>query len=67
MADGRITDKKVLESAGIIAEYCKQQRGCQNCLFRAYGADHWKCLIEAYDIRYALENKSAKQKNHGYI
>lgn len=62
-----MTSKKALESAKIIAEYCKEQRGCQNCIFRQYGSDHWNCHISAFDLQDVLRNIEAKKKNHGYI
>lgn len=62
-----MTTKKVLEHAQAIVDYCKSQRGCQNCIFRLYGADHWKCHIEAFDLQDVLSNIEAKKKNRGYI
>ena len=37
-----ISNKKVVEAAKTIVDYCKQQDGCQNCIFRSFGCDHWK-------------------------
>lgn len=62
-----ISNKKALESAKVIAEYCKEQKGCQNCIFRQHGADHWKCHIEAFDLQDVLCNIEAKKKHGGYI
>ena len=62
-----IGKEKALESAKIIVDYCNQQRGCQNCIFRKHGADHWKCHIEAFDLQDVLSNIEAKKKNRGYI
>lgn len=62
-----ISNKKALESAKVTSEYCKQQRGCQNCIFRQHGADHWKCHIEAFDLQDVLSNIEVKKKNYGYI
>lgn len=62
-----ISNKKALEAAEVISEFCKEQRGCQNCIFRLYGADHWKCHIEAFDLQDVLRNIEAKRKNHGYL
>lgn len=62
-----ISTNKALESAKVIVEFCKEQRGCQNCIFRLYGADHWKCHIEAFDLQAVLSNIEAKKKNRGYI
>lgn len=63
----KITDKKAIECAKTLVEFCKQQGGCQNCIFRAFGADHWNCHIEAFDLRDILWNMEAKKKNRGYI
>lgn len=62
-----ISNKQALESAKIVVEYCKEQRGCQNCIFRQAACDHWECHIEAFDLRNVLNNIEAKKKNHGYI
>ena len=62
-----MTNKKALEAAKVIVEYCKSQRGCQNCIFRLYGADHWKCYIEAFDLQDVLNNIEAKKRKGGYI
>ena len=62
-----ISKEKALESAKTIAEYCDQQKSCQNCIFRKFGADHWECHIEAFDLRDVLSNIEAKKKNRGYI
>lgn len=32
-----ITDKKALNCAETLAQFCKEQNGCQNCLFRKFG------------------------------
>ena len=62
-----MTSKKALEHAEALVEFCKAQRGCQNCIFREFGADAWKCHIDAFDLRDVLCNIEAKKKNHGYI
>lgn len=62
-----MSNQKALEHAKAIVDYCKSQRGCQNCIFRMYGADHWKCHIEAFDLQDVLSNIEAKKKNRGYI
>ena len=62
-----ISSKKAVEAAQTISDYCKQQRGCQNCIFRLFGADSWKCHIDAFDLQDVLSNISAKKKNHGWI
>ena len=62
-----ISNKKAVESAKVIAEYCKEQRGCQNCIFREFGADSWNCHIDAFDLREVLYNIEAKKKNRGFL
>ena len=62
-----ISNKKALESAQVIADFCKEQRGCQNCIFREHGADSWKCHMDAFDLQDVLSNIEAKKKNRGYL
>lgn len=62
-----ISNKKVLECAETLVQFCKEQRGCQNCIFRQFGADRWNCHIDAFDIREVLDNIKTKKKNHGYL
>lgn len=62
-----ISNKKALECAKTIADYCEEQRGCQNCIFRKNAADHWECNIRGFDLREVVGNIEAKKKNHGYI
>lgn len=62
-----ISDKKVLECAKTIAEFCYEQNSCQNCIFRKHGADHWECHIKAFDLQDVLRNIEAKKKHCGYI
>lgn len=59
--------KEAVEAAKIVVEYCKEQRSCQNCIFRLYGADHWKCHMYAFDLQDVLSNIEAKKKNRGYL
>ena len=61
------SNKKAIEAARVISEYCKEQSGCQNCIFRLYGCENWHCAIGAFDIRDVLSNLEAKKKNNGYI
>lgn len=58
---------KVLNAAKEIIEFCKQQPGCQNCIFRKFGADGWNCHIYAFNIQEVLSNVEAKKKNNGYL
>lgn len=62
-----ISSKKALEAAKTIADFCNEQRSCQNCIFHLYGADRWKCHIEAFDLQDVLRNIEAKRKNHGWL
>lgn len=62
-----ISSKKALSCAETLVEFCKEQAGCQNCIFRQFGADRWICQIEAYDLRDTLENIERKKRNHGYL
>ena len=62
-----ISNKRALEAAKVIVDFCNEQKGCQNCIFRLYGSEHWKCHIEAFDLRDVLWNIEAKKKNHGYL
>jgi hypothetical protein len=64
-----MTDRKALEYAQALVDFCKSQRGCQNCIFRLHGSDHWKCQmnIDLFDMREAEGNIEAKRKNGGYI
>lgn len=63
-----ISHKKAVEAAKVIAAYCKEeQRGCQNCIFREFGADSWVCRIDAFDLQDVLSNLAAKKKNHGWV
>lgn len=65
-----ITHKKALEHAEALSEYCKEQIGCQNCIFRKHACDHWDCqleFIQHLDKREVEDNITAKKKNHGWI
>lgn len=66
-----MTDKKAIEYADALAKFCTEQKGCQNCVFRKYGADHWNCNIQCFAFNYDRDevfvNAEAKRKNHGYI
>ena len=62
-----ISNKKVLEAVKVVTDFCDEQVSCQNCIFRLHGADHWKCHIEAFDLRDVLSNIAAKKKNRGYL
>ena len=39
-----ISSKKALEAAKVIVDFCNEQKGCQNCIFRLYGADRWSAI-----------------------
>lgn len=58
---------KVLKSVNEIVEFCKKQPGCQNCIFREFGADSWRCHVDAFDLRDVLRNIEAKRRTGGYL
>ncbi len=60
-----ITTKELLKGICTVVTYCKQQPGCQNCILRAFGCDHWNCHMYAFDLDDVLRNIRAKKKNHG--
>ena len=62
-----ISNKKVLDCAKAISDFCKEQSGCQNCIFRMFGSDSWKCYINAFDLQDVLSNIEAKKKNRGWL
>ena len=62
-----ISNNKALEAAKVIVDYCKEQSGCQNCIFRKFGCSSWDCNMNAFDIQDVLLNIEAKKKNHGYL
>ena len=62
-----ISEKKAIESAKVIVDFCREQQGCQNCAFRKFGADHWGCHIYAFDLQDVLANITAKKNNHGWL
>lgn len=62
-----VSDKKVVEAAQVVADYCRQQAGCQNCIFRLYGCESWHCAIGAFTIQDVLSNIEAKKKKRGYL
>lgn len=62
-----ISDKKLLEAVQVLTDYCRTQRGCQNCILRAYGASEWDCSISTFELREVLENIAARKRHHGYL
>lgn len=62
-----ISANKAVEAAQTITDFCRQQKSCQNCIFRLYGTDHWRCHIEAFDLQDVLSNIAAKKNNNGYL
>ena len=57
-----ISNQKALAAAQTIVDFCHQQKSCQNCIFRLFGADSWKCHIDAFDLQDVLSNISAKKE-----
>jgi hypothetical protein len=58
---------KVLGAVQELIDFCNEQQRCQNCIFREFGADSWKCHIDAFDLREVLSNIEAKRKRGGYL
>lgn len=61
-----VTTKKLLEAIGTIAQFCKEQNVCQNCILRKYDSEHWDCQANV-DMNEIRGNLEAKKKHHGYI
>lgn len=57
-----ISNKKAVAAAKILIDFCEEQRGCQNCIFRKHGADPWYYNIEAFDLREVMWNIEVKKK-----
>ena len=66
-----MTDEKAIECAEALVDFCKNQKGCQNCVFRMFHRDHWNCYIDegliafvygADEVRSNLEAKKQKGK-----
>ena len=62
-----ISNKKAVDAAKVVVDYCREQKSCQNCIFRIYGCENWHCAIGAFDLRDVLRNIDSKKKNHGYL
>lgn len=65
-----VSNKRAEVCAKTLAQFCKEQDGCQNCIFRAFGADRWKCHVGEPEWWYLEEvagNMEAKKRNHGYL
>lgn len=62
------SDKKAIEAAKTLYQYCEEQQGCQNCILRKYGAEineaglrYWRCEVPSLlEIRNIIANKEAK-------
>ncbi len=64
----KITTKELLKGVFSVITYCKQQRGCQNCILRGFAHNgQWDCQMYAFDFRDVVDNIKAKKKNHGYL
>ena len=64
------SDKKAKACAEILVAFCKEQPGCQNCVFRKFGADRWGCHIgepALWDLEEVASNMEAKKRNRGYL
>lgn len=42
-----VSNKRAEDCAKTLAQFCKDQGGCQNCIFRAFGADRWNAMLES--------------------
>lgn len=66
-----MTDKEAIKRAESLVAFCVEQNGCQNCVFRKFGADHWNCYLEGFPFMYEKDdvdgNYTAKRNNYGYI
>lgn len=61
-----VTTKKLLDAIETIAQFCREQNGCQNCILRKYASDHWDCQADM-DMNEIRGNLEAKKKHRGYI
>lgn len=65
-----VSNKRAEDCAKTLAQFCKDQGGCQNCIFRAFGADRWKCHVGEpawWNLKEVADNMEAKKRNHGYL
>ncbi len=66
-----MTDRKAIECAKALSQFCSEQSGCQKCVFRKYGSDSWRCLLNDFiqylDTDEIERNYNAKRKNYGYF
>lgn len=63
----RISDASAVKAAETLVEFCNQQKACQNCIFRLYGAEAWECNIKAFDLREVMAARVSKSRHQGYI
>ena len=47
--DNPMTDAKAIACAEALIQFCNEQRGCRNCVFR--GHESWRCNISAYTFQ----------------
>ena len=62
-----IANQRAVNCMKTLIEFCTEQRGCQNCIFRKHGSDAWKCHIDTWEMQKVLSNLEAKRKNGGYL
>jgi hypothetical protein len=62
-----VSKQNAVNAAKTILAYCNEQRSCQNCIFRLFGAESWKCHIQALDLKEILSNIEAKRKHGAYL
>lgn len=64
-----ISDKKALACMETLAQFCKEQPSCQNCIFREHSTSRWECYasVGTFEYREVADNIEAKKRNHGYL
>ena len=67
-----MTDPKAIQCVRSLIDFCKEQTGCQNCIFRKYGGDHWGCNISSIVknpdiISDAMDCRFGKRLHNGWI
>lgn len=66
-----ISNNKALNCVRTLIDFCNEQQGCQNCIFRKHGGEHWYCQAYVFDLRDNLQgilnNIEARKNHHGYL
>ena len=58
-----VSNKRAEDCAKTLAQFCKERGGCQNCIFRAFGADRWAAHLRAYNCRANAPEQNKKHPN----